>query len=158
MKKLMLVLIVLAVACKKKEVKPEEPIQPSPTYYYKLTVSAKTAAFSQTATPIGASDPKDSTYYELRAGSKTVTFKSAVNAGSLNNVLIIDSVKTGDKITFTVRMITYTPNPGDCKFTVNKVWLNKKTDNSETVLSGSVTYTVPMTNKAANKTVEYTAP
>jgi hypothetical protein len=142
MKKLMILLVLFS--CKKKDTQPHEPEPPTPapTYYYKLTASVKTAAYTQTASPFGATDSKDSTYIDLKAGLRSVGTKSVSNL-TINVVTVLDSVKTGEKITLNLKMLTYTKNAKECKFQVNKVWLTR-TDNVETTLSGAVTSTVPV--------------
>jgi hypothetical protein len=156
MKKVLLVLVIF-VSCKKEGVKPTPVPTPVPVVnHYQLNVSMKPAAYTQTATPFSVNETRDSSYFKITVNGSEV---ESLKAGNQNqNVVLIDSVKTGDKINIFVRMRTYTKNAKDCVFILNKVWLMSP----ENVLSSAQSVTVPVVYTdsvgVSDKSWEFTAP
>lgn len=152
-----LALLLLLWSCKKDDTQPAPTPVPVPIVnHYQLNVSMKPAVYSQTATPFNVYEPRDSSYFKITVnGSETESLK-AENQGQ--NVVLMDSVKTGDKISVSVRMRTYTKNTKECVFKLNKVWLMTP----ENVLSSAQSATVPVlytdSTGRADKSWEFTAP
>lgn len=158
MRKLALVLIVLW-SCKKDDSKPAPAPTPTPVpvvKYYEVNVSAKPAVYTQTASPMGATDLRDSSFFFLKVNGAIV--QQAQQPMSNINVVLTDSVKTGDQVSIEVRMRTYTQNAKEAVIKLNKAWLMSP----ETILSSASSKTVPVTYTSgvgkANQEWIFTAP
>lgn len=159
MKKTIVLVLLALVSCKKKDdPKPDPTPVPGPvTKYYEMNVSTKPAVYTQTAYPFNTSDSRDSSYFTLKVNNMIASEDSQPQ--STSNYVYKDSVKTGDKISFSARMITYTKNAKECTLRLNKAWLTQ--GSTETVLATTNTVVVPVQYDSlgrASYTWEFSAP
>lgn len=154
MKKIALILLVICASCKKNDdPKPNPTPDPGPVVnHYEFNLSVKPAVYTQTAAPYNVIDSRDSSYFTVKVNNLTIIEDS--QAKSTNNYVYKDSVKTGDDISYSVRMITYTKHAKECTLRVNKAWLMN--GSSETVLANTNTVVVPVSYIDSIGTASYT--